>query len=429
VRRLLLILLLLLPLSCASAPDEAALAALASFDEAWRIIHESYWDPAMGGLDWEGVRDELRPGLAAKPSLEASRDAIRAMIARLGQSHFALIPRGGASRGAGVSGALHATGIAIAFSADGLLVSGVEGASAAALAGIEPGCLITRMGGHDSRALMAWAKGAEPAPEDLRFLPIGNRIWVVGSEPFAIEYVDASGRQISAEIHPEPYSGDLGSLFALAAGPMEFEAKALAGGVGYLRLSLFADPVRIMPEFEAAIARFAGAPGIILDLRGNPGGYGAMAGNMGGFFVAERAYLGTQRTRQGTVKYVLQPRKNSYQGPLAILIDSGSASTSEILASGLKALGRARVFGERSMGAALPSLLATLPSGDILQYAVADYVSASGERLEGKGVEPDVAAPHSREALLKGVDAGLDAAMRWIMGASTAIGTETHDRP
>ena len=66
------------------------------------------------------------------------------------------------------------------------------------------------------------------------------------------------------------------------------------------------------------------------------------------------------------------------------------------------------------MGAALPSTFKTLPSGDILQYAVADYVSANGERLEGFGVEPDVEVLPTRAALVAGVDVALESALEWI---------------
>jgi carboxyl-terminal processing protease len=99
---------------------------------------------------------------------------------------------------------------------------------------------------------------------------------------------------------------------------------------------------------------------------------------------------------------------------LAVLIDGGSASTSEILAGGLQDLKRARVFGTRSAGAALPSIIIKLPNGDGFQYANANYVSQSGKILEGVGVTPDVVVRHTRRALLSGRDAVVDAAMAWI---------------
>jgi carboxyl-terminal processing protease len=95
-------------------------------------------------------------------------------------------------------------------------------------------------------------------------------------------------------------------------------------------------------------------------------------------------------------------------------VDEISISTAEILAGGLQDLGRARVFGSRSAGAALPSAIERLPNGDGFQYAFANYVRTGGQPLEGRGVLPDVEAPLTREALLAGRDPALEAALTWI---------------
>jgi carboxyl-terminal processing protease len=97
-----------------------------------------------------------------------------------------------------------------------------------------------------------------------------------------------------------------------------------------------------------------------------------------------------------------------------VIVDGMSASTSEIFAGGLKDLGRAKIFGERTAAAALPSLIEKLPNGDGFQYAVANYVSEGGKPLEGIGVTPDMPVRVTREALLTGHDPALDAALEWI---------------
>jgi carboxyl-terminal processing protease len=84
------------------------------------------------------------------------------------------------------------------------------------------------------------------------------------------------------------------------------------------------------------------------------------------------------------------------------------------MAEGLKDLGRARIFGTRTAGAALLSLFDKLPDGDGFQYAIANYISEGGQQLEGLGVTPDVETPITREALLAGKDPALDAAVAWI---------------
>jgi carboxyl-terminal processing protease len=125
--------------------------------------------------------------------------------------------------------------------------------------------------------------------------------------------------------------------------------------------------------------------------------------------------------RETTLKFVVYPRPQVFRGPLAILVDGASASTSEIFAGGMKDLGRARIFGSRTAAAALPSFIEVLPNGDGFQYAIANYISEGGKPLEGIGVAPDLDAPITRRALLDGKDPALDAAIEWIKSAKTPL--------
>jgi carboxyl-terminal processing protease len=103
-----------------------------------------------------------------------------------------------------------------------------------------------------------------------------------------------------------------------------------------------------------------------------------------------------------------------FSGNLAILVDGLSASTSEMFAAAMQALGRARIFGERTAGQALPAMATRLPNGDVLMHVVADFVSPDGSRIEGRGVMPDEAAPLTQADVVNGRDAPLAAAIRWI---------------
>ena len=72
----------------------------------------------------------------------------------------------------------------------------------------------------------------------------------------------------------------------------------------------------------------------------------------------------------------------------------------------MQSIGRARVFGQTSMGQALPALFDKLPNGDLLIHAYGDFVTADGTRLEGRGVVPDRTRRRcAREDLLAGRDA------------------------
>ena len=227
--------------------------------------------------------------------------------------------------------------------------------------------------------------------------------------------LDGAGQSGVREVVRGEPSGKLVTFGNLPPLRLRYESRRIGRDVGYIAFTTFFDPLLVMESFGRDVSAFADTRGLIIDLRGNPGGIGGMAMGMGGWFVAEaNQALGTMTTRDSSLRFVLNPRPPVYPGKLAILIDAGSGSTAEIFAAGLQDLGRARLFGTRSAGAALPSTIERLPNGDGFQYAFANYVSASGAELEGKGVVPDVEVRLTRDTLLSGRDPVVDAAVAWI---------------
>ncbi len=217
------------------------------------------------------------------------------------------------------------------------------------------------------------------------------------------------------EITLAPPRGQITHFGNLPGQYVWIESHKLEGDIGYIAFNMFLDPARLMPAFEEAMKGFRETKGIVIDVRGNPGGIGIMAMGLAGWLIDKpNQRLGRMVTRQAPLNFVVNPRLPSYQGRVAVLVDGSSASTSEIFAGGLQDLKRARVFGTRTAGAALPSFIEKLPNGDGFQCATADYISEGGKRLEGAGVTPDVIAPPTRELMLAGKDAALEAAVDWI---------------
>jgi carboxyl-terminal processing protease len=199
--------------------------------------------------------------------------------------------------------------------------------------------------------------------------------------------------------------------------PMYFweEHRTLPQGVGYVRFSGFFEPDVLIKAVQDQVKACTTCDGFIIDVRGNPGGIAGLSMGVAGWFVeASGQQLGTMYLRDGRINFAIFPRPEPFRGPLAILVDGCSGSTSEIFAGGLKDLGRARLFGTRTAGAALPSVFERLPNGDGFQYAIANYVATGGKPLEGIGAIPDEDVKVTRRDLLEGRDPVVDAAVGWI---------------
>jgi carboxyl-terminal processing protease len=195
--------------------------------------------------------------------------------------------------------------------------------------------------------------------------------------------------------------------------------------VGVIAFNIWMTPVA--SQLDAAIQRFRHASGIVLDLRGNPGGVLTMIMGLAGHFLEAPITLGVIKTRESELNLVSNPRLvapdgreavKPFAGPLAILVDGGSYSASEIFAAGMQSIGRARIVGTRTAGGALPAVLERLPGGDVMQYAIGDFTTAQGDRIEGRGVVPDTIVTTTRADLLDGRDPALEAALDWIAKGS-----------
>jgi carboxyl-terminal processing protease len=392
-----------------------------SFDYAWRAIRDTHWDPELGGLDWEGIRDELRPKVERARYMSEARGAMGEMLSRLEQSHFALIPRelyDDLHQPAGGSPRDGATGLDLRVVDGQALVTGVEEDSPAARSGVCPGWLVVATGKTEVESLFEKAAAAhdDPAEQEATLArSLARRLRGAVGDAVVVTFLDGDGRGVEEELTLAEARGHRVQFGNLPPMYVWFESRWLDGNVGYIRFNAFLDVVRVMESFGAEVQSFADARGIIIDLRGNPGGIGGMAMGMAGWFFAEKGHrLGTMITRQGQVDFFVNPRPGAYGGPVAILVDGLSGSTAEIFTGGMQDLGRARIFGSRTAGAALPAHLERLPNGDGFLHAVADYVSTGGDALEGAGVRPDEEIVPSREALLEGRDPVLEAARRWI---------------
>ncbi len=159
----------------------------------------------------------------------------------------------------------------------------------------------------------------------------------------------------------------------------------IMGNIGYLRLSSFID--KTPAETAAVFEKFKANPnleGIILDLRGNGGGLVESAIDLVGNFVPKGTEIVKTIGKDPLQEKTYQTRRSPMfeKAPLAVLIDGGSASASEIVAGSLQDLDRAVLIGSRSFGKGLVQQPTQLPYGEMLKVTIAKYYLPSGRLIQ-----------------------------------------------
>ncbi len=187
------------------------------------------------------------------------------------------------------------------------------------------------------------------------------------------------------------------------------EYAVLEGGVGYVRFGQFnqgssARLARAVTELQQQ-----GIRGLVLDLRGNPGGFVSELNRVAELFLPRGSLVYTLESREeGRRSYVTRsgPMVDS-SIPMVVLVDDDTASAAELLSAALRDHGRAPLVGVRTAGAVLVSVTFPLPGGAGLSVAIARMLTPRGEELEGRGLHPDLEVDLTVADLDQGFDSQL----------------------
>lgn len=442
----------------APAADAPAIAPMATFDSVWHVIHRTHWDTSFHGVDWRALGDSLRPHAAAATTAGALRGVLAALVGALGQSHFAILPAEDApadddpdasTAASGVAGAdpsrLGSPGLTTRWLEGAHVVTHVRAGSPAAVAGVRPGDALLAIDGVPLPAPGHPAAGG-PAVDE-RALVLGafriveRRLQGRVGTSLQLRLGSARGttRDVTVErVVPEGVATRFGALPTQHAA-LAWERRLVEGRtVGVIRFNIWM-PV-LARAFDEALDSLRTTDALVLDLRGNLGGVAGMAMGIAGHLVDSAVPVGVMTMRDRTLRFTINPRRVNtaaqrvvpFAGPVALVVDALSASTTEIFAGGLRDLGRVRVFGERTAGQALPAVASRLPSGDVLYHAIADARTPNGHALEGAGVAPDEVVRPTRAALAAGRDPALDQAIAWAVSdraAPARSASRPDDRP
>ncbi|MCA9634463.1 MAG: hypothetical protein KC420_00325, partial [Myxococcales bacterium] len=389
-----------------SALDPATLPPLpetpytATFETVWRIVLEKHFDPTLACQDWPALRLEYGKRLVDAADAGAAYGLMNELLGKLGQSHFRVVPPDDVLVDDAPQGParapLHARWIGDEVVVVAASVDGVE-------SGVPAGAVLLEIDGRPITEIVEHARAKARRPSELAFeiaWAIERRLSGEAGEHRSVRVRAPDGRERTIEVACVTPPGEMVSLGNLRNIPTIVESRMIDGTkIGYLAFNYWMLPMIKRVEAAMGELRAAGMEALIIDLRGNPGGVGAMSVPLARMLLSREGSLGVLRFRDFEQEFKVAANPDAFGGPLAILIDEGTASTSEIFVAGMRDLGRVKaiVGGRASAGAALPSLIERLADGATLQYVVGDYHSSKGAVAEGDGVVPDTLVQETRE--------------------------------
>lgn len=166
------------------------------------------------------------------------------------------------------------------------------------------------------------------------------------------------------------------------------------GSVGYVRITSFSE--QTSKHLEKALRELKeeldnNMHGVVLDLRNNPGGLLDQAIDVADAFLEQGEIVSTRGRMQGSTKRFSAEKGDIIKGmPLVVLINSGSASASEIVAGALQDHNRAVIMGVRSFGKGSVQRVIPVPGDGAIRITTSRYYTPSGRSIQAEGIEPDI---------------------------------------
>ncbi len=189
------------------------------------------------------------------------------------------------------------------------------------------------------------------------------------------------------------------------------ESKVINNNIGYIKISRFGDDTSALARKAAEKFKADGVQKVILDLRGNPGGYLDSAVDVSSLWLKDKTVL-TERRDGVTIKTYKTRGSAPLLGiPTIVLIDEGSASASEITAGALRDNDAATLIGVKSFGKGSVQQPQNLDNGGILKVTVARWYTPGGKNIDKQGIQPDKKVEISVDDIKAGRDPQLDAAV------------------
>ena len=344
-------------------------------DEIWDIVEDEYVDP-----------DELE-------TTQLYRGAAAGLVAAVGDPHTVYVePVTATVLEEDLQGTFEGIGATVKLE-DGLVIIGRPlPNSPAEAAGLQPGDVILEVDGASLEGLGLYdAVGLIRGPKGTVVRLLVQREGV--EEPFIV-----------------PVTRDRVESPVIAS-------EMLEGGIAYLQLADFnAQVPRLLRDELRELVR-QNPRGIILDLRGNPGGYLHVGVQVASEFLAYNSVVLHEIRRDAAepVDHLASRGGLATDLPLVVLVNGGSASASEIVAGAIRDNQRGVLIGTPTYGKGSVQSTHTLPDGSGLRVTISRWQLPGGDQLDGTGIEPDIMVDLTTEEWTEGRDPQRDRAVEYLL--------------
>ena len=235
------------------------------------------------------------------------------------------------------------------------------------------------------------------SPADRAGVESGDKILKINGKDFSAEKINEASKEMRGE------KGTTVKILLLKKKNLKTEEveikreeikidsiiKDKIGDLGYIGITMFDEETG--KDFVKALNELTseGVKGIILDMRGNPGGVVDAAVEIGDAILPKTSFV-TLKDNKGEVvqDYKLDDKYNDIK--MVVLVNEGSASASEILAGAIRDLDRAKIIGKKTYGKGVVQNVMSLPGGDGLKLTTSEYFTPSGKSINKKGIVPDI---------------------------------------
>ncbi|HEY9632955.1 MAG TPA: S41 family peptidase [Coleofasciculaceae cyanobacterium] len=369
------------------------------FDEVWKTVNDNFYDQNFNGVDWKALRSKYEPQVKQAQSSEAVALLVNQMLSELKTSHthFYIPNEPAYYQILGIfqpripdlqkqlkkffpNDKIEYSGIGI-FTKDingKTFISAILDGSPAAEAGLKAGDQLLSVEGRPFQAIQSFAGKA------------GQKVTLLIQRSRSVSAGESPNSDSQQKIIVTPKLLDATTMFLDAQKASTQVIERGGKKIGYVHIWSYAgDQYHQQLEEDLLYGRLKDADSLVVDLREGWGGTPASVLNI----YTGRGPSITNIQRNGR-QYTSE---SHWKKPVVMLVNEGSRSAKEVLAYAFEQYKIGPVVGSKTAGAVVAGRPFLMSDGSILYVAVADVYVDGNQRLEGKGVTPDVVVPRPLE--------------------------------